>query len=149
MFNNAFSMMGNQGFSNNNKARITAIRRMVCNACKGLATRQNTQDGYYPINDVYQQLEAVRSPNEPQPGLNDIVEVCDIFGDASNGGGTLDIKSSPTDASARFIKFEEMGMATPSLGEIGSPVPGHSVPAGMTFGVRPLQSLAPGFPQHY
>ncbi|KAF2814378.1 uncharacterized protein BDZ99DRAFT_235781 [Mytilinidion resinicola] len=147
MFNGGFSMMGNQGFSN--KARINAIRRMVCNACKGLASRQTSADGYYAIHDVYQQLEALRSPSEPQPTMGDIVEVCDIFGDASNGGGTLETKTSPVDNMERLIKFEDTGMTTPSLGEIGSPIPGHSMPAGSAFGMRPLQSLGPGFPQHY
>jgi len=119
---------------------------MVCNACKGLASRQSSADGYYSLDDVYSQLEALRSLNEPVPSLGDIIEVCDILGDASNGGGSLEMKTSPTDNAEHFIKFVDTGMATPSLGEIGSPVPGHSVPFGSGFGVRPLHS---GFSQHY
>lgn len=137
MFNNTFPMMGNQQYAA--KSRPVLVRRMVCHACKALASRQSSPDGYYAVGDVFRHIEATRTGADPQIKPDEILEICDILGDGSNGGGTLNFKDM---GSGRYaIKFEESGGPTAALGEIGSPIPGHSLPAPSAFGARPFPSL--------
>jgi hypothetical protein len=94
----------------------------------------------------------MRNPNsgEPPISIQEIKEACDIFGDPSNGGGSLEYKEHPNSGQISHIKFVETSMPTTlgnaALGEIGSPVPGHSIPAGSGgggFGARPFPGLGP------
>jgi actin-related protein len=130
MFNNPFpSMMGGP---RPGEQRIVWVRRQVSSACKTL-NRLPTQDGYVDVSDVQQNVDSTIS-------LPEIKEACDIFGDPSNGGGSLEYKEvAPGRLS--HIKFVETGAPPPILGEIGSPVPGHSIPVG-GFG-RPFPGLGP------
>jgi actin-related protein len=130
MFNNPFSSM--IGGPRPGEQRIVWIRRQVSSACKTL-NRLPTQDGYVDASDVQQNVDSTIS-------LQEIKEACDIFGDPSNGGGSLEYKEvAPGRLS--HIKFVETGVPPPTLGEIGSPVPGHSIPVG-GFG-RPFPGLGP------
>lgn len=139
MFNNTFPMMGNQQYAA--KSRPVLVRRMVCQACKALASKQSSPDGYYAVNDVFRHIEATRSGADPQIKPDEIIEICDILGDSSNGGGTLNFKEAAPGSGRYAIKFEESGGPTAALGEIGSPIPGHSLPAPSAFGARPFPSL--------
>ncbi|KAH7139427.1 salt tolerance down-regulator-domain-containing protein, partial [Dendryphion nanum] len=126
----------------NDQQRIIWVRRLLCQTCKSMA-RQSGPDGFLDISDVRHQLEAARNPTEQAPSSLEIREACDIFGDAANGGGILDFKeTSPNSGNISHIKFvEDRGPPPAALGEIGSPVPGHSVPAGSGFGGRPFHGL--------
>ncbi|OCK86278.1 hypothetical protein K432DRAFT_387952 [Lepidopterella palustris CBS 459.81] len=141
MFNNGF-MMGNQQ-AYPTKSRLVQVRRMVCQACRILAARKKNPDGFFEVGDVYHQIEAGRSPTDVQVKLDEIVEVCDILGDSSNGGGTLNYKELDFSKGRYAVKFEESGGPTAELGEIGSPLPNHSVPAASGFGARPFAPLGP------
>jgi hypothetical protein len=70
--------------------------------------------------------------------MEEMKEACDILDVThTNGGGTLDYKEADN-GRVEKIRFSESAPATAmpsSLGEIGSPVPGHSVLAG-GFGGR-------------
>ncbi|KAF2202365.1 hypothetical protein GQ43DRAFT_313833 [Delitschia confertaspora ATCC 74209] len=140
MFSNPFAMRG--AARQSEPPRLVTIRRIVCNICKALAARQPSQDGYYDVNDICEQAQTMRAPAESQITTDEIIEACDIFGDASNGGGSLEYKEVPPNSRRYAIKFEESGGPTAALGEIGSPLPGHSIPANTGFGgPRPFPSL--------
>ncbi|KAJ5644920.1 hypothetical protein N7507_010931 [Penicillium longicatenatum] len=84
------------------------------------------QSGAYPGR-------ASAPPNEPTIKLDEMLEICDTEGNTQNGGGSFSIKE---DANGQHVKFEpdtnsasgHRGSIVP--GDIGSPVPGNSHPAG-------------------
>jgi hypothetical protein len=128
--------------------RIVWIRRLLCTVCKQIATRQPSDpEGFLDASEVLHQVESTRNPSEPPVSFEDVKEACDIFGDPSNGGGSLEYKEpTPNSEHLTHIKFVEGAGHTATLGEIGSPVPGHSVPVGGGFGGRPFPGLgAQGF----
>ncbi|KAL6711269.1 Stress response protein nst1 [Coniothyrium glycines] len=141
IFNNPFPMgnprMHERGPS---EQRLVWLRRLVCSACKTLATRTSTQDGYVDANEVQHHVEAMRSQHEPTVSIDEIKEACDIIDTTPiNGGGTLEYKESG--GRVTQIKFVDVAGPPPTLGEIGSPIPSHSVLAG-GFG-RPFPGLGP------
>ncbi|KAF2871912.1 salt tolerance down-regulator-domain-containing protein [Massariosphaeria phaeospora] len=140
LFSNQFPILG---APRPNEPRIVWIRRMVCHACKVLAVRQPSADGYLEASEVQHHVDSTRVPTEPSIQSHEVKEACDIFGDPSNGGGSLEYKETgPNSGMLSHIKFVEAGGPPPTLGEIGSPVPGHSVPVG-GFGGRPFPGLGP------
>jgi len=141
MFSNGFMMGGPRQWD---RERVNSIRRIVCGACKALAARQPSPDGYYDIADIFDQAGLNRSQADPLFTTQDIIQICDIVGDATNGGGSLEYKELSPSSGRFVIKFEEGGGPTAALGEIGSPLPGHSVPANSAFGAtRPFPPLNP------
>ncbi|KAJ4305106.1 Stress response protein nst1 [Kalmusia sp. IMI 367209] len=146
MFNNPFSMMGQQRPNEQRGAgeqRLVWLRRIVCSTCKMLSMRQSGLDGYVDAQEVHNHIESARAPTEPAVGLQEIKEACDIIGDNNNGGGSLEYKESPPSRLSQ-IKFVDAGGPPPPLGEIGSPIPSHSVPVGGGFGAgRPFPGLGP------
>ncbi|KAF2644587.1 hypothetical protein P280DRAFT_465889 [Massarina eburnea CBS 473.64] len=145
MFNSPFSMMGaprNNEQRGPNEQRLVWLRRVVCTTCKMLALRQPGTDGYVDAGDVHSHIDSCRAPAEPRVSVEEIKEACDIIGDSSNGGGNLDYKElRPGPLS--HIKFVEAGGPPPTLGEIGSPIPSHSVPVGGFGAGRPFPGLGP------
>jgi hypothetical protein len=126
-----------------NEQRIVWLRRMVCKACKALA-RHQAQDGYIDALEVHHQIEAMRNPLEPAVSSDEIREACDIIdGTHANGGGSLEYKEAAP-GRLSHIKFIEATAPAPTLGEIGSPLTGHSLPVG-GFGGR-FPGLGPSVP---
>lgn len=124
------------------------IRRLLCSACKSMSPRQSNADGYLDASEVHQHVNAMRSANDAPIGFNEMREACDIFGEDANGGGSLEYKElSPNSGQISHIKFVDSGMPNTipntALGEIGSPIPGHSVPVNSGFGTRPFPGLGP------
>jgi actin-related protein len=126
-----------------NEQRIVWLRRMVCSACKAL-TRHQGQDGYIDASEVYLQLDTMRHPLEPAVSPEEIKDACDIIdGTYSTGGGSLEYRETAP-GRISHIKFVEATAPPPTLGEIGSPLPGHSLPIG-GFGGRFPGLGPPGF----
>lgn len=147
MFSNPFPMMAAQRPNEQRgpgEQRLVWLRRIVCQTCKMLSMRQAGSDGYLDAQEVHNHIESARAPTEAAVGLQEVKEACDIIGDSSNGGGSLEYKESPSGRLSQ-IKFVEAGsVPPPTLGEIGSPVPSHSVPVGGGFGAgRPFPGLGP------
>jgi hypothetical protein len=110
-----------------NEPRLVWLRRVICNACKMLH-RQAGADGYIDANEVQQQLDSSRDPREPVISQEELKEACDIIdGTHNNGGGSLEYKQLG-DGRLSHIKFIDTAGPPPALGEIGSPIPGHSMP---------------------
>lgn len=119
-----------------NEPRLIWLRRMICSACKIIGGRQPSQDGYIDASEVHQQLDTIRNPLEPPIQPEEIKEACDIIdGTSTNGGGSLEYKQLG-DGRLSSIKFVDTTGPPPSLGEIGSPIPGNSLPVAAGFGGR-------------
>lgn len=123
------------------------IRLMVSQACKQLTGTSPVKDntGFHNVNHVLQKVEQLKSPNEPPVTLIEMLEICDTEGNSQNGGGSFIIKNEGNQG--KFVKFEPDNNSAPSgargsiaPGDIGSPVPGSSVPA---FGGN-IGASAPG-----
>jgi actin-related protein len=146
IFSNPFSMVGAPRGNEQrgpNEQRIVWLRRMVCSTCKMLSMRQAGTDGYVDATEVHSHIESARAPSELAVTMPEIKEACEIIGDGVNGGGSLEYKESAPNRLSH-IKFIEAGGPPPTLGEIGSPRPGHSVPQPIGFGGgRPLYGLGP------
>ncbi|KAF2274161.1 uncharacterized protein EI97DRAFT_435523 [Westerdykella ornata] len=124
--------------------RLVWIRRMLCSICRTFAGRQSTTDGFLDINEVTHQLDSVllNQMGEPPASSEEIKAACDVFGDPSNGGGTLVYREVPGPVpQLSHIKFTEESAPKAALGEIGSPVPGHSVPISGSGLNRPFPGL--------
>lgn len=145
MFNNPFSMMSIPRHNEQrgpNEPRLAWLRRIICSTCKMLAMRQPGTDGYADANEVHSHINASRGPGEPLVSLQEVKDACDVIGDTNNGGGNLDYKELPP-GQLSHIKFLETDGPPPTLGEIGSPVPSHSIPVGGFGAGRPFPGLGP------
>lgn len=112
-----------------NEQRIVWLRRLVCSACKILMLRYPSQDGYIDVAEVHHMVDTMRNSLEPAVSPDEIKEACDIIDSTpTNGGGSLEYKEHAP-GRLSHIKFVETASHAPSLGEIGSPLPGHSLPA--------------------
>ena len=116
-FNPLGGAVGHRPSVANNRPR--AVRLAVCNACRALGP------DYHDVAQLHMDLD-------PRPSLSEIADICETEGDALNGGGTLLLRRSGP--SAFSVRFEPDEPRPHGLGEIGSPVPGNSMPAG--FGQR-------------
>lgn len=129
--------------------RPLAIRLAVCNACRQLsASKPATANKYHPVDVLLRQMSLSASVDSPAPSLQEIEDICETEGDAQNGGGMLHVRHEGGAGGAAFsVLFEppdahglahssgHRGLPPAQLGEIGSPVPGHSLPAiGSRFG---------------
>jgi hypothetical protein len=139
LFNSPFPSV--MGAPRPNEQRVVWIRRMLCAACKTMAPRQAGPDGFLDANEVHAQIDGVRNATELPIQPPEIKEACDIFGDPTNGGGNFEYKEVAPGRLSQ-MKFVEGSGPTSALGEIGSPVPSHSVPVG-GFSGRPFPGLGP------
>ncbi|RAL15544.1 putative stress response protein Nst1 [Aspergillus homomorphus CBS 101889] len=117
-------------------SRPVTIRLLVIQACKQLNMMSPSKgaDGYHDVKVVLRQVEQLRSPSEPSISLKEMLDICDTEGNTQNGGGSFSTKSDET---GDYVKFESgtpinassghRGSIVP--GEIGSPIPSHSLPA--------------------
>lgn len=112
-----------------NEQRIVWLRRIICSACKTISARNPPLDGYVDAAEVHHHIDTVRSPMEAAITPHDIKEACDIIDSTiTNGGGSLEYRE--TNGRLSHIKFTDTAGPAPALGEIGSPIPSHSVLAG-------------------
>jgi len=120
-----------------NEQRLVWLRRMVCSACKIISARQPSPDGYVDAAEVHHQIDTIRNPLEPAIAPEEIKEACDIIdGTPTNGGGSLEYKQMG-DGRLSHIRFVDSSGPPIALGEIGSPIPGHSALVGVGgFGGR-------------
>lgn len=117
--------------------RPLTIRLAVCQACKQLAASRPTNDGYHDVQLLLRQIDANRAPLDPAPTLKEIEDICETEGDAQNGGGLLHVRHGGGTEGSFSVRFES-DAGTPNhsqtVGEIGSPMTGNSIPALNRFG---------------
>ncbi|KAK4547719.1 hypothetical protein LTR36_000677 [Oleoguttula mirabilis] len=150
--NGAFGSMGGAQMHNptgTGQNRPRNIRLAICNACRQLTNASRGEgDGFYKVDILLRQIESNRPNLDSAPSLREIEEICETEGDSGNGGGELHVRKDDAGDSVA-VKFEP-DAGTPDhsrgpmgLGEIGSPMPSKTSPAG--FGApgmgRGFQSL--------
>ncbi|TQV93780.1 stress response protein nst1 [Cordyceps javanica] len=137
-------------------SRHVAIRQMLCAACKTLASSSD------PMDDGFVDLGALRNhienqSSDPTISAQDLLNLCDTEGSASNGGGTFDVIRRGDTASHVAVRWVPDAAASaldtllsgggvaggghgnggggafrqPVGGEIGSPLMGFSTAASM------------------
>ena len=133
--NNAFGIIGGgvHGMSRSHAPRPVVIRRLLAEACKQLsAAPGSAPDSFHPVQNVLRQV----APKEPTVSLEEMLVICDTEGNAQNGGGSFEVRNDGQ--RGQVVKFEADGGInwTGTVGDIGSPIIGHSQPAafGHVFG---------------
>ncbi|KIW10614.1 hypothetical protein PV08_11578 [Exophiala spinifera] len=107
--------------------RPIAVRLMLVQACRHLSqTPGSSADGYHPAQAVLRQLEMIKAPGEPHVSMEEMLGICDTEGNPQNGGGSFEVVMDKT--RGQVIRFVEDAPVPNrgSVGEIGSPVMGHS-----------------------
>ncbi|KAH0542680.1 hypothetical protein FGG08_002913 [Glutinoglossum americanum] len=144
---NSFGVIG--GASRPGTSRPVTVRLMVCQACKQLTANKKNGDTFHEINAVLRQVDQMRPANEAPVQMRELLDICETEGDIQNGGGFFAIQK---DAQGRtFVKYEvDEGISGPGRGniapgEIGSPVPGSSVPVFRPFQPGPGVASPSGF----
>lgn len=120
------------------QSRPLAIRLAICQACKQMASTNPSSDGFHDINTLMRQMPAL----DPPPSLREIEEICETEGDNQNGGGELSARKGPSGGDVVAVKWapdagtpKDQGRGSHAeLGEIGSPMPSRTSPAGIGFG---------------
>ncbi len=131
-------------------SRPVSLRLMVCQACKQLNASKESADGFHELRGILRELDAVRAPNEIPANVDEVMEIFETEGNSHNGGGYFLVKKEGPDRT--LVKYETDGKGpTPGLpgsavGEIGSPLPRHSIPAigGQRF-MPPVGTAPQGF----
>lgn len=82
-------------------SRHVVIRQLLCSACKMLSGSDGSDTGFVDV-------AAIRSQIESQSGdgsitAQDLLNLCDTEGNASNGGGTFDVKQEGLTHAIRWI----------------------------------------------
>lgn len=117
-------------------SRPVAIRLLVIQAIKHLNSTSSSEyaPGFYEVNRLLDQVEHLKSPNDPAIILDEMMDICDTEGSSQNGGGSFTVKEDET--GNRYVKFEPDSTSPLSShrgsfvpGDIGSPVPASSMPA--------------------
>jgi len=115
------------------------IRQMMCQACRQLTASKSGSDGFQELGDILRQIEMIKPMGDAPVQPAEAELILDTEGDSHNGGGFFVVKREGPDRT--LVKWEadnrlpNLGPRGSGLGEIGSPVPGHSLPFG---GPRPF-----------
>lgn len=130
-----------------------AIRLLAIQALKQLNATSPSEghSGFHEVHQVLKQVEQLAPPNEPPISLKELLVICDTEGNPQNGGGSFVVKE---ENGAQYVKFEPddntafSSQRANSLvpGDIGSPVPGNSIPApfsGIGSTPGPRQFISP------
>jgi hypothetical protein len=114
------------------QSRPLQIRVNVCIACRQLkAAGVATPDGFLKIGDI---LQIVGLGLQPIPTVQEVLDICETEGTPHNGGGLFSIKTPGPTLAQSLVRFdpsnEGAGMErTSTMGEIGSPNIGSSMPS--------------------
>ncbi|KPI34327.1 Stress response protein nst1 [Cyphellophora attinorum] len=115
-------MPGAQLSHRSHMPRPVAVRLMLVEACRHLSMMG---ESLHPVQQVLQQVEIRRAPGEPSVSMDEMLEICDTEGNGQNGGGSFEVMVDQH--RGQVIKFtEDNALPRSSVGDIGSPIPGHS-----------------------
>lgn len=121
-------------------ARPVAVRLLATQACRSLSAFKQVQEAtFVDVNDLLRQVNTIRQTHEAPVELAELNLILETEGDAHNGGGTFVLR--PDVSNKRQVRWEPDAAipntrgATMSLGEIGSPLPGTSMPFGAVRGL--------------
>lgn len=119
---------GPQAVPRSHLPRPIAVRLMLAQACRQLSQIPAASvDGYHPVHAVLRQLDTLKAPGEASVSMDEMLGICDTEGNSQNGGGSFEVIMDAT--RGQLVKFVEDAPNQPlrgSVGEIGSPILGHS-----------------------
>lgn len=128
--------------------RPLTIRLAICQSCRQLSARGDGDEGFHDVDKLLQQIDSNRPMLDSPPTLSEIEEICETEGDSQNGGGELRVRKNSA-GELVAVKWEQtaptpdQGRGQTVLGEIGSPMPTRSSPAG--FGAPGMGRGGAGF----
>lgn len=115
-------MAGPQATSRSHLPRPIAVRLMLVDACRQLSMAGET---FHSVQHVLRQMEMLKAPGEPSVPMEEMLSICETEGNAQNGGGSFEVMIDKH--RGQVIKFtEDNALPRGSVGDIGSPLPGHS-----------------------
>lgn len=125
------------------------VRLLVSQACRQLDSGQEIS--YHSVTQVLQLVQQLnqqtKPPLEPPIYEKEMLDLCETEGNPQNGGGSFLIDKD--NSGAVLVKFDPgLGTSGPRNsivpGDIGSPVPGTSIPAagGITSPISSKQYLS-------
>ncbi|KIW23846.1 uncharacterized protein PV07_12015 [Cladophialophora immunda] len=119
---------GPQAISRSHLPRPIAVRLMLVQACRQLSQIPvASPDGYHPVQNVLRQLETLKAPGEPPVSMDEMLGICDTEGNSQNGGGSFEVIIDKTRGQViKFVEDAPSQQPRGSVGEIGSPLLGHS-----------------------
>lgn len=131
-FNMASPVAGMATIRTSAQPRHVAVRLMLCQACKDLSsTGAASPDGYIDISSIKSHIDS--QSGDSSASEQDLLNLCDTEGSASNGGGTFDVRLDRGigKQSVRWVPDPNDGLgphfrAVGAPGEIGSPVAGYA-----------------------
>ena len=142
----AFGIIG--GPSRSSVSRPVSVRLLIVQACKQLTAANKGHDGFHELGTVLRQIDQIRPSSETPVQVNEMLEICETEGDSHNGGGYFTIK---TEGPGRtLVRHEADGSMISSTrgsiapGEIGSPIPGASIPSSTSSAVVAPTAFAGG-----
>lgn len=134
-------MSGPQMTPRSHLPRPVAVRLMLVEACRQMSMAGET---LHPVQHALAQLENLKAPGEAPVSMDEMLEICDTEGNGQNGGGSFDVMMDK--ARGQVIKFtEDNTIPRGSVGDIGSPLPGHSHTAPFPIGQQSFGPPGRGF----
>ncbi|KAI9830385.1 MAG: Stress response protein nst1 [Phylliscum demangeonii] len=148
--NNAFGIIGSP-IGRPSLSRPVNVRLMIVQACKELTASNQAGAGQHPqhhshphlhrpegdlhdVNVVLSHVEQIQPMIEAPVTMKELLEMCETEGDGQNGGGYFTLTTDPA-TGYTFVRHEAGGTVSRSArgsvappGDIGSPVPGSSMP---------------------
>ncbi|KAJ9610610.1 Stress response protein nst1 [Cladophialophora chaetospira] len=117
-----------QAMSRPHLPRPIAVRLMLVQACRQLSQIPGASaDGHHPVQAVLRQLEGLKAPGEPSVSMDEMLGICDTEGSPQNGGGSFEVVMDKARGQVvKFIEDAPSQLPRGSVGEIGSPILGHS-----------------------
>ncbi|KJZ73316.1 hypothetical protein HIM_07320 [Hirsutella minnesotensis 3608] len=110
--------------------RHVTVRLMLCQACKDLASSSSSDaDGFVDLGDIKTQIGA--QTGDASITAQDLLNLCDTEGNASNGGGSFEVRRDANRHAIRWSPDASEGLnphfrAVGAPGEIGSPLTSHA-----------------------
>lgn len=129
LFNNAFGAVMNQ--NRPNVPRPQYIRLLASHACKNLSAMKGPgSDGFHDVAEVLQHTNRNMKVGDATASPSELLDIFETEGDEHNGGGLFLVQDRGQGKAVKFEEGTRKTRAPSGLGEIGSPVPGHSIPVG-------------------
>ena len=142
--NNAFGSIGGMHSlaPRPHASRPFAIRNLLAQACRQLsATPGSAGDGFIAASNVLRQVEAMKAPGDAPVTMEEMLAYCETEGNAQNGGGSFEVRNDGN--RGPVVKFSsDASPGGRSVGDIGSPIVSHGLPA--SFGGNGHGFGAPG-----
>ena len=121
-------------------SRPVAVRQLLAQACRQLS---HAGEAWHPTGSVLQRVNATKSQSDPPVTMDEMLSLSDTEGNGQNGGGSFEVTVQGGNQVIRFT--EDNVQPRSSVGDIGSPLPGHSQPSPFPIGQNAFGPPGRGF----